>query len=937
MKMKRFSYLVPATACVAMWAANAHAADRYVSPSGSDSNAGTLLSPYMTIQKAATVAQPGETVFIRAGTYRETVVPAKSGTSSAPITFSSYNGEEVILSGGDLVTGWSVHSGDIWKAACNWDVGTSGDGNTLFVGGILKFEAREGAETDPMDINDWGYIAKGDMYSTYFTASDLKGWGNDFWNGAKVRHYRNDWTVMTSTITDYVSSTGKISFNDIGVVSQKHQLGYYIFGTLKALDRAGEWFKDSAANTLYYQVQPGQDPNALAIEFRRRQYGFDCRGRDHVRITGIVFRGCHIQTDSNTDYNTYDGCRFYAYDKNNYGRFYLQGSYNVFRDNEVSQSWGSVATIAGEGNQIVNNYLHDIGYFGTTRALSMSGTGHLVAYNTVRKIARSFLDGYPYRSEFCYNLFEDGARLSWDTGFFDGDGGRGNGGGCIVHHNVFRNTNPIGIYCASYAGLEFVHHHNIVYDVAPSYFTYRLGQLQFGKFYHNTFIGPAPQGDVNASDFAFESAYNNNLQVSIDECASLGMDFRGNVNYTSADFVDFAARDLRLAPGSAAIDAGIVLPGINDGYSGAAPDCGALEYGEAMWKVGHDFADPPHPAYGWTALPGSNLFEDNLFSSSPSGWSYTGSPVWFYANTWNTLGTGYGRSGQYGMQLNPGDGMGRLFTGLKSNTWYTVATETRLTDHKLDMELYSGISGAVSSGSHRGENYIAGLAEGEWVRYNNVDFGPAGKYRQIELTYTRPAGTVNPADATLEVRAGAYNGPLLGTFEYNPTLADVWMTSRFDIGPVSGSHTLYFVPKGPGADLIMMATVRMQNANMEPDDRLTAGVRNFGGSDIATRCGDALWPGKYETFSFRTGPAAESVELYIQNNGIYDAYLDRLALFEKGRTSPRKGFRSNRRPVVEVRRKPWMEAMRRQPPPWTSPTAGGRSISARRRACTASG
>jgi hypothetical protein len=40
-----------------------------------------------------------------------------------------------------------------------------------------------------------------------------------------------------------------------------------------------------------------------------------------------------------------------------------------------------------------------------------------------------------------------------------------------------------------------------------------------------------------------------------------------------------AVNDLRLAPQGAALDAGIVLPNINDGYRGRAPDLGAYEAG----------------------------------------------------------------------------------------------------------------------------------------------------------------------------------------------------------------------------------------------------------------------------------------------------------------------------------------------------------------------
>jgi hypothetical protein len=44
--------------------------------------------------------------------------------------------------------------------------------------------------------------------------------------------------------------------------------------------------------------------------------------------------------------------------------------------------------------------------------------------------------------------------------------------------------------------------------------------------------------------------------------------------------------DLRLRPGSAAVDAGAVLPNINDDYKGAAPDLGAYELGQELPTYG---------------------------------------------------------------------------------------------------------------------------------------------------------------------------------------------------------------------------------------------------------------------------------------------------------------------------------------------------------------
>ncbi|MBI3831899.1 MAG: right-handed parallel beta-helix repeat-containing protein [Planctomycetes bacterium] len=49
---------------------------------------------------------------------------------------------------------------------------------------------------------------------------------------------------------------------------------------------------------------------------------------------------------------------------------------------------------------------------------------------------------------------------------------------------------------------------------------------------------------------------------------------------------DLKLNDLRLKEGSAAIDAGEALPGMNDGFAGKAPDLGAYELGEALPHYG---------------------------------------------------------------------------------------------------------------------------------------------------------------------------------------------------------------------------------------------------------------------------------------------------------------------------------------------------------------
>lgn len=71
----------------------------YVAKNGNDSNPGTKQSPFRSLQHAADVAQPGDTVFVRGGTYAETVAIKTSGTASKPITFMAFPGETPVIDG----------------------------------------------------------------------------------------------------------------------------------------------------------------------------------------------------------------------------------------------------------------------------------------------------------------------------------------------------------------------------------------------------------------------------------------------------------------------------------------------------------------------------------------------------------------------------------------------------------------------------------------------------------------------------------------------------------------------------------------------------------------------------------------------------------------------------------------------------------------------
>jgi len=85
--------------------AQAHAEGHtyYVATNGNDNAAGTLDAPWRNIGRAARSVVAGDTVYVRGGTYTETIDVNTSGSAAAgPIVFASYPDEKAVVSGAGL-------------------------------------------------------------------------------------------------------------------------------------------------------------------------------------------------------------------------------------------------------------------------------------------------------------------------------------------------------------------------------------------------------------------------------------------------------------------------------------------------------------------------------------------------------------------------------------------------------------------------------------------------------------------------------------------------------------------------------------------------------------------------------------------------------------------------------------------------------------------
>jgi len=77
--------------------------DWYVSPTGSDSAAGTSAQPFRTISRAIAAVGPGERILVNAGTYAERVRitgTVRAGTATAPIRLQGVGKPKIVPAAG---------------------------------------------------------------------------------------------------------------------------------------------------------------------------------------------------------------------------------------------------------------------------------------------------------------------------------------------------------------------------------------------------------------------------------------------------------------------------------------------------------------------------------------------------------------------------------------------------------------------------------------------------------------------------------------------------------------------------------------------------------------------------------------------------------------------------------------------------------------------
>jgi len=590
---------------------------------GADTNPGTLEQPFRTIQKAASTMTAGDTCCVRRGVYRETVVPARSGSPDAPITFKPYGSEQVTISGADVISGWTSHSGSICKAPMAWDLGPGA--NQVFVDGKFVFEARWPNSTDlsrptcaPMDAGS----AWTDATTGVIRDADLNQPSGTWANALVYMRPGYKWYARTARVTSSspgsinftIHSTGHLSYEDIG----KYGGDYFITGTMAALDKPGEWYSDGS--TLYLWSPASDNPASHLVEAKHRQYAFDISDRAHVVVQGFNVFASAIKSNSNTYRCLIDGINAsyvdhffviyrgpYAQGNQDYTGIILDGNYNEIRNSKIAWSAGNGITLQGSHNKITNCLIHDVVYAGTDagaiNTAAAPTSAHEITCNTMYNSGRSLLVHINGTALKITNnhMYDAGLQLT-DLGITYTIAS--DGAGTEIAYNIAHGCSFSGIYLDN-NNRNYNVHHNVVYDV--KYALHLNRPSVNNKVYHNT-IGPLrASGQALAgfpdktttqyrSDMTGTIIRNNIFRAS---SWDVGTDPPPTMDHnidSSVDpkFVNSAAANFQLQSGSPAIDAGVSTP-FSGQTAGAAPDCGAFEYGVPPWTAGYTAPGPSPP------------------------------------------------------------------------------------------------------------------------------------------------------------------------------------------------------------------------------------------------------------------------------------------------------------------------------------------------------
>lgn len=505
----------------------------FVSTTGSDANPGTQASPFLTIQKGVDVAAGGgvDTVFVAPGTYTQMVILWKA------VNLISTTPGGAVIDSAMTIAGWSNVGGEVYQATYT-DAAYPVTSNSGVNADIATYPGVYNNSSSPDGFNDVKSILHVEDVDSGNTANS---WLRARNNGATLNR-GEFYTTQTGTASPGNTHQVRVRLADGGNPGSH---------TVKMARYDGTFFIH------------GNPAGAMVVDgFKMQHAGFH---NAHGAKSDITWRNCEfrwykgfgIGQDFHDTNVTIENCWFHHFE---YEAWHCQADNSRIRDCLIEETIAPWSIYGAVG-------------------VNLSGADDCVVERcTIRGMAKSVggTSGTGIQNEDWYrdgaihgnrNLFQ--RNLIYDC---DGVGIAGGANDIRIYNNLVRDCGSHGIRAENGSG-------------GGSNPNAATGWI----IYHNTCVhngmietwGAGVSIDSGCSATVRNNIFHDNLHGQTD----FGGTVTQNNNYTSTTpgFVNYGARDLRLATGSACINAGATGLGITVDYLGFArtgtPDQGAYEFG----------------------------------------------------------------------------------------------------------------------------------------------------------------------------------------------------------------------------------------------------------------------------------------------------------------------------------------------------------------------
>ena len=426
-----------------------------------DGNPGTEARPFKTIGRGVQSLQPGDTLLIKAGTYRETVILTRSGTQAYPIRIRAYPGDEgkVIINAAEPVTIWRKCTGPgdcagnpYWEHIYVADVAALVQSHPDSAFAVRQvFQHGEPLNRSRYPNAGWSYPTSISDPKKTFSDSFLS--KPDGYFVGSVCHVKTAvWHLDQIPITGF--SRGVVTLATSPRFEISTNFGYYITNIVGEINEEGEWAYDPAQKKIF--LWPKGDV-VEGVEFTYRRYCIRTyHGTSWNIVRGLTMRNAYTYgiwlyraNDMTIENNTIDHTFTFG--------IYLQSTGGICNNNQILNNTvrhscfrgisvgGDASYCRVEGNYVyatgVEHYGDDLMH-GPSHGIYISGPFAKVYNNRIDRTGYTalYLDGHTLGREVSCNYITNVALALSDTG---------------------------GIYMGSfYEGPEKDHiHHNIIEDV----------------------------------------------------------------------------------------------------------------------------------------------------------------------------------------------------------------------------------------------------------------------------------------------------------------------------------------------------------------------------------------------------------------------------------------------------------------------------------------